>query len=222
MEIDNKIIIVYWKMWQGKTLIALLMSVLDFSNRIYSNIAIHVKNKQISQDINDRASIEKISFSPTPWIIIIDEGWINFNARRSSSSDNQFISELVFLSRKKNCSMLFISQRFESLDKNVKTLSDLILKMHKLRINWKLFFEVEKQKFIKSNLLTIQKFKVDILEIFNIKDIKYNTLESSKLDVKKPKNSRPKKNLLLGASEHSEWTNSKAKIKRKIPLKSTA
>lgn len=193
MEIDNKIIIVYWKMGQGKTLIALLMSVLDFWDRIYSNIAIKIKEKQISVNISDRKTIDEIVFDPKPWVIIIDEWGINYNSRRSTSLDNQFISELVFLSRKKNCSMIFISQRFESLDANVKTLADLILKMKKLRVWNKLFFEVEKQKYIKKNLLTIQKFRVDILEIFNIKNISYNTLETSKIDVKKPKKTSVKK-----------------------------
>ena len=54
------------------------------------------------------------------------------NSRQSMSEINRFLSEIIFLSRKKNCRMMFLAQNFENLDSNVKRLANLIIEMKKI------------------------------------------------------------------------------------------
>lgn len=182
-EIENKIIIIYGKMWRGKTLNAILTATFDFPKRIYWNVRIYKKDKEISKFVSSKKDIETIRFSYTPWLLIMDEGAINMNSRRSMSNINLYLTELIVLSRKKNCSLIFISQAFENLDINVSRLCDLIIQMHKIsRYGRYPLFIAEIKSQYRGRLLTTAKFKIDILKHFEHEKIKYNTLESSRID----------------------------------------
>lgn len=182
-EIENKIVIIYGKMWRGKTLNAILTATFDFPKRIYWNVKIYKNDKELSKFVWSKSDIEKIRFSYTPWLLVMDEGAINMNSRRSLSNINLYLTELIVLSRKKNCSLIFISQAFENLDINVSRLCDLIIEMQKIkRQNMKPLFIANIKSQFRGKLLTTAKFKIDILKHFEHEKIKYNTLESSKID----------------------------------------
>lgn len=180
-EINNKVIIVYGKMGQWKTLFAVLASFIDFEKRIYSNVDIYKNDKIINKSITDKKNIENIRFSFEPWLIVIDEWWIVMNSRRSMSDINVFLSETIKLSRKVNCSMLFIAQSFENLDIDTRRLCDLILEMKKVRTpNWPIFY-IQVKKQVKNRLVTVKKIKIQLITDLKKRKLKYNTLESSKI-----------------------------------------
>ena len=64
---------------------------------------------------------------------MIDEAGINANSKDTRSKDNRDLQEILFLVRKKNCSLIWISQRFESVEINARVLSELIIEMRKIR-----------------------------------------------------------------------------------------
>ena len=77
--------------------------------------------------------VENISEIKNDSFILIDEGGILFNSRKSMSSGNKLLSELILISRHKNLSILFISQNSSNLEVNVFRQADfLILKKSSL------------------------------------------------------------------------------------------
>ena len=195
-EISNRIILIYWKMWQGKTVLAVVVCIMDFRERIYWNINIYnLEWKIINKEIQTKADIEKIRFSYTAGLIVIDEWWINMNCRNSSSDINKFLSEIIFLSRKKNASMCFIAQSFENIDINVKRLADLIIKVQKTRRDWKICFILSFQRYRwwHSRPETQKQMLIKSIDILEAKKVKYNTLESSKIDFTKKVDTKEKK-----------------------------
>lgn len=89
------------------------------------------RGRKISSRISKFSDLRRIRFSRVPGIIIIDEVGINANAKDSRSMGNRLISETNFLARKKNCSLLVISQRFKSIPIDQRDLADLILCVRK-------------------------------------------------------------------------------------------
>lgn len=187
VEIDTVWIIIYWKQGAWKTLMAINLA-LDWEKRIYANFSIYKHWKLLNKLLPDAESVHKIRFSHTPWIIVIDEAWINANSKDSRSEQNRMLQEILFLVRKKNCSLIWISQRFESIDVNARVLSELIIEMRKLS-RWKAppVFIATRQKQRWNNLDYVNQFKIDTIWMMKALWITYNTLESSKFTKKQKK-----------------------------------
>lgn len=180
-EISTMGVIIYGKQWHGKTLTAICLA-LDWEKRIYANFSIYKNGVQINKHFKELKDINNIRFSYTPWVILIDEAGINMSSRKSFSDANTMLSELLFLVRKLNCSLIWISQRIESIDINVRVLSELVLEMRKIRRkNWVPFFIATKQKYVKNKLMFWQQYKIDAINILKKYGITYNTLEKSKI-----------------------------------------
>lgn len=196
IELNTLWILVYWKQWSWKTTIVLEMAVEEWGKRIYSNFSIFRNEKQINRHIWGITDIQKIRFSYTPWVIIIDEAGINANSKDGRSETNRILIETLFLARKYNCSFIWISQRFGSIDVNARELSDLILKMRKIwRWSRHPLFEVTRQKQVWTKLEMYNIHRIDTISLMKYDKLTYNTLESSKFSI--------------------EWKESKMKIKRK-------
>lgn len=60
-------------------------------------------------------------------VVLIDEGGIAFSSRKSMSSANQLLSELLFIARHKNLSILFITQNSSNLEINVLRQADFLI-----------------------------------------------------------------------------------------------
>lgn len=190
-EIDMKTWIIYWKMRQGKTLNAVRMA-LDWYPRIYANFQIYHENEEGKQEsivkfIETFDRLSKIRFSYTPWVIILDEAGINANSKDTFNKENRsLIENALFLAGKVNCSVIWISQRFESIDVNARVLADVILRMNKIQRGKKHpLFVVTKQKQIGSKLKHIQSWKNDTISELKAMKVTYNTLETSKMSRKK-------------------------------------
>lgn len=180
VEISTVWIIIHWKQWSWKTLMAINLA-LDWEKRIYANFSIYKNWKLKNRLLEDVNAVHKIRFSKVPWIIIIDEAWINANSKDSRSEQSRILQEILFLVRKKNCSLIWISQRFESIDVNARVLSELIVEMRKIS-RWKAhpFFIATRQKQKGTNLIYVNQFRIDTIWMMKAQWITYNTLEASK------------------------------------------
>ncbi len=73
--------------------------------------------------------VENISEIENGAIVLIDEGGVLFNSRRSMTTANKLLGELILIARHKNLSILFISQNSSNLDVNILRQADyLVLK----------------------------------------------------------------------------------------------
>lgn len=180
-EIDTNTFIIYWKMRNWKTLNAVCMS-LDYYPRIYSNVNIYRNWKSIVKFIENYQQLTNIRFSYTPGVLIIDEAWLNANSKDTFSGDNRLLQEILFLIWKKNLSLIWIAQRFESIDINARVLADAIIEMKKVRRHNKhpVFIAI-KQKQRWSRLEWINSYNLDSISILKKYNITYNQLEESKL-----------------------------------------
>lgn len=180
-EIDTNTFIVYGKMRNWKTLNAVCMA-LDFYPRIYSNVNIYKNGKSIVNFIETYQQLKTLRFSYTPWVLIIDEAWLNANSKDTFSWDNRLLQEILFLIWKKNLSLIWIAQRFESIDINARVLADAIIEMKKIKRKWKppIFIAI-KHKQKGSRLEWINSYYLDSISILKAYNITYNQLEESKM-----------------------------------------
>ena len=193
-EVDTMTYIIHWKMRNWKTLLGIIMS-LDFYPRIYSNVNIYMEGKSIVNLVNDYSSLKKIRFSYTPWVLIIDEAGLNANSKDTFSKDNRLLQEILFLIGKKNLSLIWIAQRFESIDVNARVLADGIFKMKKISRYWNHpIFICTKQKQKGLQLESEKITEIDSIQILKNLSITYNQLEESKLEKTKTKEKKEKEN----------------------------
>jgi len=180
-EVDTQTFIIYGKMRNWKTLNAICMA-LDFYPRIYSNVNIYQNGKSIVNFLESYQSVKTIRYSRTPWVLIIDEAWLNANSKDTFGKDNRLMQEVLFLIWKKNLSLIWIAQRFWSIDINARDLADAIIEMRKMsRYNKHPVFTAVKQKQVWSKLVWINSYFYDSISILKKYHITYNQLEESKL-----------------------------------------
>ena len=187
-ELDTQWIIIYWKQGGWKTTIWLVIAFENWKGRIYSNFQIKCNWEQINRDLRSIKDVKNIGFSMTPWVIIIDEAWINASSYDTRSWNSRILQEVLFLARKKNCSFIWIAQRYESIDINARLLADVIIRMSKIRrYKKKPIFKAKRirQKWTKEIL--VNSYTIDTLKIMENWWLTYNTREASKFDWKEKK-----------------------------------
>lgn len=64
---------------------------------------------------------------PNNSLVLIDEGGILFNSRRSMSNANKLLSQLLLIARHKDLSILFISQNSSNLEVNILRQADFLV-----------------------------------------------------------------------------------------------
>lgn len=126
-ESDSLIGIVIGARGSGKTAAAL---------RIAENLK-DCKKKLFAMGFSELPSwiqiVENIDEIKNDSLVIIDEGGILFSSRDSMSNSNKLLSELLFIARHKNLTILFISQNSSNLEINTLRQADfLILKRSSL------------------------------------------------------------------------------------------
>lgn len=84
--IQNKIFTIYGPPGSGKTWFACFLAAQH--RIIYSNFEITRYGKTVSNAIKQIDDLESIPFCEEKGIAVIDEGGVNFNARRSQSDAN--------------------------------------------------------------------------------------------------------------------------------------
>lgn len=86
--------------------------------------AIGFRKEELPSWIKVVENVEDIKNNAT---VLIDEGGILFNSRRSMSNANKLMSELILIARHKNLSILFISQNSSNLDINIIRQADFLI-----------------------------------------------------------------------------------------------
>src|SRR6056297_490783 len=121
---NGKIGIILGSRGSGKTAIGV-----KFLENIYAKskkkcFAIGMKKESLPSWIK---SIEKPEEIENNSFVLIDEGGILFNSRKSMSNANKVLSDLIFVSRHKGVNILFVSQNSSNLEINVLRQADLLI-----------------------------------------------------------------------------------------------
>lgn len=184
-EIDTNTFIIYWKMRNWKTLLWIVLA-LDYYPRIYSNFWIYKNSKIITKMVLDYTEMRNIRFSYMPGVFVFDEASINANSKDVRSKDLRELNEVLVLCWKKNLSLVWISQRFESIFIDARVLADRIIEVKKIKRkdNHPVFFATS-QKQKGSKLEYQNSFSIDSISILKAGWITYNQLENSKMNKRK-------------------------------------
>lgn len=95
----------------GKTFFATFLACENPAyERVLSNVKIKKNGVQISRNITTIDDLFAFPFDEKKGLVIIDEGGVNNNARRSMSEGNMEMGKLAMLGRKLNCDIIMIAQ----------------------------------------------------------------------------------------------------------------
>ncbi len=124
----NTIGIILGARGKGKSVIG--MKLLENSKSNKNKTTLGFKKEHLPLWINHIKDIEEVENNTE---LLIDENGISFNSRDSMSNINKLLSRLLFISRHKDLSIIFISQNSSNIDVNAIRQADyLILKQSAL------------------------------------------------------------------------------------------
>lgn len=190
-DLDTKSIIIFWKPRNWKTLLACLMCANDYK-RIYSNFHIYRNWESIVKYLKTHQAVANIGFSYEHGVIAIDEAGLNLNSKDWFSEQSRALHEVLFLSGKKNCDMITLAQRYESIDINFRVLASLILECTKIkRVNGKPTFHVKKWKEKNGKKILDGQYIIDSISYMQALWITYDTLDASKMKREKETDVEP-------------------------------
>jgi len=121
---DSTIGIILGARGSGKSAIGMKL-LENFQNKTKKNIyAMGFNKEDLPKWINTAEDIKEIQNDS---IVLIDEGGITFSSRKSMSNANQLLSQLLFIARHKNLTILFITQNSSNLEVNVLRQADFLI-----------------------------------------------------------------------------------------------
>lgn len=183
----GRVFYIHGPMRNGKSLLACCIASNDYT-RIYSNMQIYKKGSSIlKMYITSFQDFKKIRFAWDVGVIVIDEWGINANGKDWLRKTSRILEELLFLSGKVNCDIIFIAQRYSSGNINFRWAASeswLILKCKKIsrKKGYPIFrVERQKQKLWSDQLNFHSEFETHPLEFMNSNQLTYDTLERSTL-----------------------------------------
>lgn len=166
--------------WEGKTFFATFLT--SFYSRIYSNIEIERDWKKITTYIANIRDIKKIRYSDVKGVILLDEGGINVNARRSGSEENKEYGELAMLSRKYNVDIIICAQLKRMVDVYYRELSNYVFEMHAWYERYDyLMFETKIFGGWGENVISCK--TLDLFKWSALTETTYNTLDNSRIQL---------------------------------------
>lgn len=178
--VQNKIISIIWFPGSWKTFLASFLAVWYPEDRIFANIDIFKNGKRISKRIDSIDDLHLVNYADEKGLLILDEMGINANSRRSMTDANIKFWETAMLGRKKNVDIVNCAQLNGMADKYFRDLSTYRFEMESWyeRFDYLMF---EARIFNKHNAL-VKIAKFDLMMLEELAWIKYNTLESSRID----------------------------------------
>lgn len=180
-DIDTKTFIIHWKMRNWKTQCAIFMA-LEWEWRIYSNFKIYRDWTNIVNYLEYFEDIAKTRFSKKRGVLIIDEAWLNVNSKDWQNKESRSMEAVLFLIGKKNLTLIWIAQRYKSINVNAREMADKIVKMRKIQRPYNYpTFEAVTQKDKWTRLEFINSFFVDSIGLMREMNITYDQLEASVL-----------------------------------------
>lgn len=187
MIVRNKIILILGRPGEWKTYLASFIA--SNYRRIYSNVNILDREwKPITNFIENIEDLKKISFDPEKWVALLDEWWININARASWSKENRTYWELGMLGRKLNVDFIICAQLWRMIDVYFRELANYIFEMHAWfdRKDYLLF---EARIFWSGGEHIVKVARFDLFEWTRLTWFSYNTLDTSRISKKIEKKS---------------------------------
>lgn len=140
---------------------------------------------KINKSIVELEDLEDIPYNDQKGLVIIDEGGLNVNARRSNTDANLEFAKLGILGRKKNVDIIIIAQLDIMVDKYFRMLSTYSLTMDS-------YFE-SKDKLMFTFRVTnrfgniVGEKQFDLFEFSKRTGMTYDTKETSMIDRTKKK-----------------------------------
>ncbi len=121
---DSLIGIILGARGSGKSAIGMKL-LENFKTNTSKNIyAMGFKKEDLPNWISVIEGIESIQNNS---VVLVDEGGITFSSRNSMSDANKVLSELLFIARHKNLTILFITQNSSNLEVNVIRQADFLM-----------------------------------------------------------------------------------------------
>lgn len=184
MILKNKIILITWLPWSWKSFFAMFLA--SFYERIFSNLKIYENWKKRNIDILTMEDIEALDYSETKWLALLEEMWLNANARRWMSNQNLDFIRLWVLSRKKNVDIIIISQLERIVDVVLRELCSASFEMSSYfsKKDYLLFnIEVKNKSW-----QLVKMINADLIKFTNKYFWTYNTLETSEIKKRNTEN----------------------------------
>jgi len=156
----------------------------DFLSRIYWNVKISFKGVNITHEITHHKQFEEMRLSTSPWYMIIDEIWMNFNSKDAVTKKNKAFSNFLFLQWKYNLSTIWLAQRWNSIPVDFRELATRIFEVKKILRSWKhpLFAVIQYKLMNDWELEFVREDIVDMISILSKWDLSYDTLETSYIE----------------------------------------
>jgi hypothetical protein len=120
----NKIGIILGSRGSGKTAFGIKLIENIYAKTKKKCFAMGFKGEDLPSWITSAKSIDEIHNDA---IVLVDEGGIFFSSRESMSTANKLLSDLIFISRHKNLTIIFISQNSSNLDVNIIRQADFLV-----------------------------------------------------------------------------------------------
>jgi hypothetical protein len=120
----NKIGIILGSRGSGKTAFGIKLIENIYSKTKKKCFAMGFKGEDLPSWIT---AVETTNEIHNDSIVLVDEGGIFFSSRDSMSIANKLLSDLIFISRHKNLTILFISQNSSNLDVNIIRQADFLV-----------------------------------------------------------------------------------------------
>lgn len=135
MKLENKVFTFIGKRWAGKTMLAssfiFFYDDVDYNDytTIFCNYSLDIKGKKIIRfkDFDLYKKLDKTDDKKK--LLIFDEWWVNANSRNFASTINKLLSMFIFVSRKFNIDIVFITQSFSTIDINIRKQTDLLVEV---------------------------------------------------------------------------------------------
>ncbi len=180
--LTNKVYAFIWSRWSWKTMLSSVIWNFKPYKKVFSNFDLNYKNKEVVRyrdfDLYDKVKTTDLEKK----LLIFDEWWINANSRNFASKINKLLSFFIFVSRKYNIDIIFISQDFETFDKNIRRQTDFLFEIKSFLPKnidttiWKM--EYWQKKFM------LGTYSIDTLKLLENYNIKYDTRDLSGFEEK--------------------------------------
>ena len=182
MILQNNIFTFIWKRGAGKTMLASIFGNMEEYKIVYSNFTLQYKDKKVInfEDFDLYKKIDENDLSKK--ILLFDEWWINANSRNFQSTINKLLSFFIFISRKFNIDVVFITQDFETIDINIRRQTDYLIDVEGGLPRYIQYSVYNLKKWVPKTLRWT--YTIDALRALKLFYIKYDTRDLSGFDKK--------------------------------------
>ncbi len=177
MKLENIVFAFVGDRGSGKTMLSSIAWSLPEYKQVFSNFQLEYKNKPTIQykDFDLYWKLDKDNLDKK--LLIFDEGWINANSRNFQAKLNKLLSYFIFVSRKFNIDLIFITQDFDTFDKNIRRQTNYLFEITNHLPN---YIEAEIWKMKRGEKIAfLWDYEIKALELLELQGISYDTRDLS-------------------------------------------